>query len=41
MSSANAWSIGRERIGKLVAGIERESALLADPNDRADHFMRP
>ncbi len=30
---------GRERVGQLVAGMDRERALQADPNVRADRFI--
>lgn len=30
---------GRERVGQLVAGMDRERAALADPNVRADRFV--
>ncbi|RVG23673.1 Ti-type conjugative transfer relaxase TraA [Sinorhizobium meliloti] len=30
---------GRERVGELVAGMDRERAALADPNVRADRFI--
>lgn len=31
---------GRERVGQLVAGMERERALQADPNVRADRLIQ-
>ncbi|MBA9031752.1 Ti-type conjugative transfer relaxase TraA [Rhizobium leguminosarum] len=31
---------GRERVGQLVAGMDRERAALADPNVRADRFVQ-
>ncbi len=30
---------GRERVGQLVAGMDRERAMQADPNVRADRFV--
>ncbi|PIO96370.1 TraA [Pleomorphomonas carboxyditropha] len=30
---------GRERVGQLVAGMERERAALADPGVRAERFV--
>ncbi len=30
---------GRERVGQLVAGMERERAALSDPNVRAERFV--
>lgn len=30
---------GRERVGQLVAGMDRERAVQADPNVRADRFI--
>ena len=30
---------GRERVGHLIAGMDRERAALADPNVRADRFV--
>ena len=30
---------GRERVGQLVAGMDRERALQADPNVRAERFI--
>lgn len=30
---------GRERVGELVAGMDRERAALADPSVRADRFI--
>ncbi|WP_037426429.1 Ti-type conjugative transfer relaxase TraA, partial [Sinorhizobium sp. CCBAU 05631] len=31
---------GRERVGELVAGMDRERAALSDPNVRADRFIQ-
>lgn len=31
---------GRERVGQLIAGMDRERAALADPNVRADRFVQ-
>ncbi|WP_216333676.1 Ti-type conjugative transfer relaxase TraA [Rhizobium sp. X9] len=31
---------GRERVGQLVAGMDRERAALADPNVRSDRFVQ-
>jgi len=31
---------GRDRVGQLVAGMDRERAALADPNVRADRFVQ-
>lgn len=39
MVEALAGHSGRERVGKLVAGMEHERRLQADPNVRADRFI--
>jgi len=38
-SEAMTQLSGRERIGQLVAGMDRERALQADPNVRAERFI--
>ena len=39
MPRAMTELVGRERVGQLATGMERERASLADPNVRADRFI--